>query len=175
MTRKRTPRRLNPRQALFVQEYLKDFNSTQAAKRAGYPVGHTNGPRLLKIPAVAFAIEEARSQLVTAAEISTKQVLDETKLLAFSDLTHYVVDDDGQVQLAKGAPEGAMRAISSIKRRKVTRGEGAATVTTWEVEIRLWDKPGTLKLAGQHVGLFRDKVEHSGPDGGPLVISWADE
>ena len=41
---------LNLRQQLFVQEYLKDPNATQAAIRAGYSprTAHSCGPRLLE-------------------------------------------------------------------------------------------------------------------------------
>lgn len=89
-------------------------------------------------------------------------MLTETALLAFSDVTHYAVDDKGDVTLSKDAPKGAMRALQSIKRRITTRGTGKDVEVTREVELRLWDKPGPLKLAGQHVGLFANKVEHSG-------------
>lgn len=89
-------------------------------------------------------------------------MLAEVGLLAFSDVTHYRVTDAGAVVLASGAPEGALRALQSIKRRITTRGRGKQTEIIREVEIRLWDKPGPLKLAGQHVGLFTDKLEHSG-------------
>lgn len=75
-------------------------------------------------------------------------------------MTHYVVDDDGQVKAATGAPDGVMRAVQSIKRRVVTRSRGEDTEREVRVELRLWDKPGPLKLAGQHVGLFKDKVQH---------------
>lgn len=52
---------MNAKQALFVQEYLVDFNATQAAIRAGYSaktaraVGHEN----LTKPDISYAIREA--------------------------------------------------------------------------------------------------------------------
>jgi len=52
--------------------------------------------------------------------------------------------------------------VQSIKRRVTTRGRGTRATVVREVEIRLWEKPGSLKLAGQHVGLFTDRLEHSG-------------
>jgi hypothetical protein len=55
-----------------------------------------------------------------------------------------------------------MRALQSIKRRTITRDRGKRVEAVREVEIRLWDKPGPLKLVGQHVGLFTDRVEHTG-------------
>lgn len=95
-------------------------------------------------------------------------------LLANSCLDHYYVDDDGQVQLTETAPDGAMRAIQSIKRRKTVKEsrDGELTIT-YDVEIRLWDKPAPLKLMGRHVGLFPDRVEHVGRDGGPIEFAGA--
>lgn len=163
-------RPLTPKQAVFVAEYLKDLNATQAAIRAGYSpkTAEQQGPRLLGYVGIQAAIRAGQADRSKRTGITQDRVLAEAALLAFSDLTHYVVDDAGEVKLTIDAPDGAMRAISSIKRKKVTRGE-----ESWfEVEIRLWDKPGVLKLAGQHVGLFRDKVEFSGPGGGPVAVTF---
>jgi len=171
-----TDRKLTAKQAAFVAEYLISLNASEASRLAGYSQKNSDtvGPRLLATPHVAAAIAAARADRVERTAITGDRVLVEAALLSFSDLTHYIIDDVGNVQLAEGAPEGAMRAISSIKRRQHRRMVDGEMVTTYEVEIRLWDKPGPLKLAGQHVGLFKDKVEHTGAGGGPLVISWED-
>lgn len=165
-----TDRALRAKQAVFVAEYLKDLNATQAAIRAGYSAktAEQQGPRLLGNAGVQAAIQAGQAARAVRTGITQDRVLCETSLLAFSDLQHYVVDDLGNVQLAAGAPEGAMRALQSIKRKVITRGSGEDAYTTYEVELRLWDKPGVLKLAGQHVGLFRDKVELTGANGGPV-------
>jgi hypothetical protein len=80
-------------------------------------------------------------------------------MLAFSNVEHYVVTPKGDVHLTADAPAAAMRALQSVKRRFTTRGSGKTKETTVDVEIRLWDKPGPLKLAGQHVGLFAEQHE----------------
>lgn len=163
---------LTPKQARFVAEYLTDLNATQAAIRAGYSkkTAKQIGSRLLTKVDVAAAVKAAQAEIAVQAGITRSRVLQETELLAFSDVTHYTVDDNGEVTLAAGAPDGAMRALQSIKRRIITRGSGERREVTREVELRLWNKPDPLKLAGQHVGLFKDKVEHSGPDGQPIPV-----
>lgn len=53
---------LTPKQQLFVKEYIKDFNATQAAIRAGYKekaAGQT-GAENLKKPQIQKAIKEAQ-------------------------------------------------------------------------------------------------------------------
>lgn len=149
--------RLNDRQARFVAEYLVDLNATQAAIRAGYSSNDADvtGPRLLGVVGVAKAIAEGKEKLMRRIDISQDRVLREVEMLAFSDVTNYQCDERGNVTLAPGAPPGAMRAIASIKRRFTTIGQGdEPPIVQCEVEIKLWDKPGIIKLAGRHVGLF---------------------
>jgi phage terminase small subunit len=112
-----------------------------------------------------------RAQREQRTNLTADSVLHEMSLLSNSDLSHYVIDDNGHVQLAAGAPEGAMRAIQSIKRKKTIKEDKDGNVTiTYDVEIKLWDKPAPLKLMGRHVGLFPDKVELSTKDGKPLEV-----
>lgn len=56
--KKNVPRELSPRARLFVAEYLKDLNATQAAIRAGYSArtAGQQGSRLLKNAEIAEAI-----------------------------------------------------------------------------------------------------------------------
>ncbi len=162
--------KLTPRQQRFVEEYLVDLNATQAAIRAGYSAktAVVQGPRLLGIVQVAAAIAAGKEARNERTGITQDRVLEELGLLAFSDVTHYSVDDDGNMELTEGAPEAAARAVSSIKRRIRFDEDGNKTV---EVELKLWDKPGPLKLAGRHVGLFPDRVEVTGKDGKDLIPS----
>ncbi len=59
----------NKRQA-FVEEYLLDFNATQAAIRAGYSehTAHVQGPRLLGNVSVQVAIQQRLSEKVMKAD-----------------------------------------------------------------------------------------------------------
>jgi phage terminase small subunit len=142
----------------FVAEYLVDLNATAAYERAGGSarVAGNLGPRLMRTPAVLEAIDKAMAARNARTGITADRVLAELEPLAFSNVSHYAVDMRGDVTLAPGAPPEAWRAVRSIKRRILIDG-------TIKVEIELWDKPGTLKLAGRHVGLFPDKVEVSFP------------
>lgn len=148
---------LNQRQQRFVAEYLVCRNATDAATRAGYSAktAYSMGSRLLKHVEIQTAMQNAITKLEIKAAITQARVLNEVALLAFSDVTHYQVDDFGNLSPAEGAPEGVMRAVSSIKRKTILDGKGA--VVGREVEFRLWDKPGIVKLAGRHVGLFPNK------------------
>jgi phage terminase small subunit len=166
------PRTLNASQERFVAEYLVDLNATQAAIRAGYSAktAEQQGSRLLRNVQVAEAVAKAMEQRRERTTITQDRVLEELAILAFSDVNHYGVDANGVVTITPGAPKGAQRAISSIKHRITTAGAEGAPIITREVEIKLWDKPGPLKLAGRHVDVhgFADRVEVTGKNGGPV-------
>jgi len=153
---------MNAKQARFVEEYLKDSNATQAAIRCGYSErsAYSQGARLLKHAEVAGAISTAKEQDAREVKLTRKRVLQELKALAMSCITDYVVDDLGNVTLAPGAHPNAMAAISSIERTTKVDEEGNRT---YNVKLKFWDKPGTLKLAGQHVDLFKDRPQENEP------------
>jgi phage terminase small subunit len=163
---------LADRRERFVAEYIIDLNGKQAAIRAGYSekTAEAQASRLLRNVKVQEAIAAAKAARVERTEITQDRVLNELALLAFSHIEDYVIDDAGNVDLAAGAPKEAKRAISSIKRKDWSDGEGGHTV---EVELKFWDKPGMLRLAGRHVGLFADRMELTGKDGQPLDSSVA--
>ena len=152
---------MTDKHARFVEEFLVDSNATQAAIRAGYSAATAKqqGSRLLTYADVAEAIAERRARHADNSGITAERVLAELALLAFSDVRHYEINDTGHVSLAPGVPEAAGRAISSIKRKVRTFRNGDEPVTEYETELKLWDKPGPLKLAGKHVGLFNEKPD----------------
>jgi phage terminase small subunit len=153
---------LTPKEQTFVAEYLVDHVGWKAAVRAGYSEnGATSYAALiLARPHVQAAYQKALQQRLSRVGITADTVMQEMSLLALSS-----IDDHGQVKLAEGAPEGAMRAIQSIKRKIVPVKSGGVS---YEVEIKLWDKPTPLKLMGKQVQLFPDKVEVTGKGGGPV-------
>jgi phage terminase small subunit len=158
---------LNHKQMLFIAEYLIDFNATRAALDAGYSpkTAHIIGFENLRKPKIQAALEAAIEARMERLHMTQDDVLTELALLGKSSIEHYVIDDMGNLTLAEGAPEGAMRAVTSVKRRITTDSEGNMTV---HVEFRLWDKVGSLHLMARHLGMLHDKIEHSGKIEGDL-------
>ena len=169
---------LNPRQRAFVAEYLVDLNGTQAAIRAGYSpaTAVVQASQLLIEPHIAAAVERGKAQRLASVNITAESVLSEMDALARSNVENYVISDEGQVVLAEGAPPNAMAAVQSIKKktRVETRRNGTEVIETryYDVELKLWDKVGSLKLMGKHAGVkaCSDRMEVTGPDGGPIPV-----
>lgn len=77
---------LNPRQQMFVKEYLIDLNATAAYKRAGYKArgaaADTNASRLLKNAEIATAVQAGMDKRATQTGISPEYVLSSIKRIA---------------------------------------------------------------------------------------------
>jgi hypothetical protein len=80
------------KQARFVQEYVKDFNATQAAIRAGYSeataaiIGWEN----LQKPEIQAAIERRMEAVAAVAEVDAAMVVRELLDVATADLSELV-------------------------------------------------------------------------------------
>jgi len=175
-TQKRRARRtsvtpLTGREQAFVDEYLLSANGAKAAQAAGYAraSAKVRASRLLRQPNVVAAVGEAKRLRAARVGVSQDRVLSELEQLAFSRIDNYVIDPvTGLVAPRDGVSGDVMRAIAAIKHRSIPTPEG----TIHEVEVRLWDKPSMLRLAGRHVGVkgFTNRLELTGDDGQPVGV-----
>lgn len=160
---------LTPRQAAFVHEYLIDLNGTQAAIRAGYSpaTADVQASQLLGELNIAAAVAKGKAQRLARVNITADSVLSEMHALATSCVDHYKIDEFGNLKPTDDAPDNAMAAVASVKKKIRHAKDGSVT---YEVEFRLWDKPGSLKLMGKHAGVAAcsEKVEVTGKNGGPI-------
>jgi len=69
--------KLTPKQQLFVEEYLIDFNATQAAIRAGYSenTAYSQGPRLLDNVEIQRGIEKGKQKLIKKLDIKKEDII----------------------------------------------------------------------------------------------------
>jgi len=164
---------MTPKQERFVGEYLKDLNATQAAIRAGYSkkTAEVQGPRLLGNVRVAAKIKEAQEKLAEETGITVRRTLEELALIGFADMGTYLrFEPNGDVFLDWTAlPEGATKVISEITQEVVKKlGEGEDAAAVIRTKFKLHDKLSALDKIGRHLGMFKDRVEHTGKDGGPI-------
>lgn len=166
---------LGPRQQRFVTEFMKDLNGTQAAIRAGYSertAGVIAAENLTK-PMIVAAIAAIQAERSKRIAIDADKVVTELAILSLSNESDFVLGENGRLTTAPGVPVEFMRAVSSVKyKRRTLKGYGprGEDVTETEVEFRLWDKPATLRLIGQHLGMYVERRELTGKDGGPIEV-----
>lgn len=83
---------LTEKQRLFCLCYMKSFNITQAAKKAGYALrsAHVTGHHLLKDPKVAAYIRKLKGALTEDLFIDAQDVLRKYIEIAFADVSEFV-------------------------------------------------------------------------------------
>lgn len=113
---------LTPKQRLFVVEYLKDLNATQAAIRAGYSekTARSQGQRLLTNVDIAAAIKKAIDERAEKIQIDAEWVLRQAVALHHHCVNRPVLRDGEHVKDKEGNPlyrvnvAGAARALELI-------------------------------------------------------------
>lgn len=141
---------LTPKQQLFVAEYIKDLNATQAAIRAGYSEdsAHSIGSENLRKPEIAEAIELAMDERARVVGIDANWVLQQAVTLhrrCMQDVVPLMDRKGNQIYDDEGNALFAFNATGAAK---------------------------ALELVGKHVGVgaFDNKLTLQGPDGGPVQV-----
>lgn len=161
MPAERKKNKLTPKQAAFVQEYLIDLNATQAAIRAGYSkkTAKDIACENLAKPNIQAAIQKRRTKLTEKAEISQERVLTEYAKLAFLDPREFF-DDNGDLIPIHKLPGEVAAAVSGMD-VTTSYDKDNDSVDTLK-KIKFTDKKAALDSVAKHLGMFVDKVEHTG-------------
>jgi phage terminase small subunit len=172
----------NSRHEAFARAVVEGKSEREAYQRAGYrgkPGGKRSGPadaaaaRLLKNVQVAARIAELKGDAARASTSTAARVLDELAKLAFSNMLNYMtIGADSQPRLDFSAlTRDHAAAIHQlvVETRTEEREKGPPAVIV-KTRFKLADKRGPLVDLGKHLGLFKERVEHSGPDGGPVEV-----
>lgn len=176
---------LTPKQRAFVREYLIDLNATQAAIRAGYSedTARAIGAENLTKPDIASAIEAAMKSRAERTDITADRVLKELAKIGFADIRKAVKWQSAMITEEDNPDGGDIAVIKTVVTNTVQMvasdeldDETAAAIAevsqnaTGGVKIKLHDKRAALVDIGRHLGMFKDRVEHTGKDGGPIEM-----
>jgi len=134
---------LTARQQLFIVEYLKIWNATEAAKRAGYSekTAYSSGQRLLKYVEVAAAISER----LTERKMSADEVLARLSEQAKSLYVQFI-RDDGTVDITGLKAAGLGHLIRGVKQ------------TRYGVVVEFNDPQAALDKLMRHHGQYNDRL-----------------
>lgn len=174
--------KLSARQQLFVAHYCEVWNATEAARRAGYSEKSARqiGAENLSKPSIAAAIkahvdqiypagkvirglaEEADGSMEDFLEIGEEEVVITEEVTIFGKAIktrrETAMRPYFRLDVKKGIEAGKGHLIKKIKQS----GE--------EIAIELYDAHAAKVQLGKYHGLFKEKVEHSGPDGGDIPV-----
>lgn len=127
---------MNERQKVFVEEYMKDMNATQAAIRAGYSekTARSQGQRLLTKVDIQNAIRELREKIQSDNIATIKDIEEFLSLSMIGKLDEEVI-------------------------MTVGTGEGFSEVIKERREISLKDRIKAAELLGKRYGIWTEKQE----------------
>lgn len=157
---------LTAKQQCFVSEYLVDLNATQAAIRAGYSgktaaaIGYDN----LTKPHIHDAIAKAMAERARRTEVTQDRVVAELAKIGFANMKNYMRSrSDGDPYLDFSAlTDDQAAALAEVTVDDYVDGRGENSRAVKRVKFKLHDKRAALVDLGRHLGIFTDKVEHSG-------------
>lgn len=171
----RRPNTLTPKQRRFVEEYLIDLNATQAAIRAGYSAATANqiGPELLAKPHIQAAIAEALAERSKRTKIDADWLLTRLADEAEADIADLYADDGTLKPVREWPLVWRKGLVAGVEVEELFEGRGEGREQVGRVrKVRLADRTKIKELIGKHVDVqaFRDRVELTGKDGGPIQV-----
>ncbi|MDW9772563.1 terminase small subunit [Sinorhizobium meliloti] len=176
---------LTAKQRAFVREYLVDLNATQAAIRAGYSAktAKEQGARLLTNVHVAAAVAAAMQLRAKRTEITADRVLQELAKIGFSDIRKAVKWQSSLITEEDNPEGGDIAVVKTVVTNNVQLvasdeldDETAAAISeisqnaTGGLKVKFHDKRAALVDIGKHLGMFTEKHEVTGKDGGPIQV-----
>ena len=166
---------LTAKQANFADEYLVDFNAVRAY-RAAYPgcksdnTAGVEGHRLLKNPKIADYIQKRMQDRQVRTEITQDRVLREYAKLGFFD-PRKLFNADGSPREIADLDDDTAAAIAGLDIAEIYEGTGdSRRFVGYLKKYKIANKIGALDSIAKHLGMFIDRQEITGPDGGPLQM-----
>lgn len=155
---------LTEKQRLFCLYYVKSFNQTMAAIKAGYSPGsaHMEGSRLMRNDKVAAYIRGIKGKMHQELFIDAMDVLNKYVQIAFADLTDYVSfgratrvvdhDDNGPVEAE----------VNYIDFKESSEIDGTIVTEVKQgrdgISVKLADKMKALEMLTKYFDLLPDKL-----------------
>lgn len=179
--RKKQPNSLTPRQKIFVREYLRDMNATQAYLRAGYRVhsdiaAGVNGARLLKNAYISETINKHLQGRLEKLKISNDTVLQEIAKMAFCNMFDYItIRDDGSATIDfKNLTREQAAAIQELSYEEALEAGDNGSKPVKKMKFKLTDKKGSLEMLGKYLKLFNETTPTVSRQSGKILKSVLD-
>jgi phage terminase small subunit len=137
----------NARHERFAQELAKGATADEAYQLAGYSANRGNASTLKAKQIIADRVEEILGAIADRVVIDEAYVLSTIKdTVERCRQAEPVRDRKGEIVLTE-TPDGSVAPAYVFNSNSVLRG---------------------AELLGKHIGMFKERVEHTGKDGGPI-------
>jgi phage terminase small subunit len=154
-------RQLTARERRFVEEFLIDFNGTQAAIRAGYSKRSATpqASRLLSRGAVAEALRRHLDTLTRTAGVTSERVIGELAHVAFGDIRKLYDPETGKLRPVHQLEAEVAAQISGVDQEEIYAGKAHVGHVR---KVRRHDKVKALELLCRVLSLFNDTLTLKG-------------
>jgi phage terminase small subunit len=184
-----TVKPLSAKQQLFVDEYMKDRNATQAYIRAGYSANGADGhaARLVGKGSVAAEIARRAAEYTKAAGLDVVWALERMKPIADSDLRKAFDPSTGALLPPHKWPDELAAVMESVEvvemagGLEITKDGAPQHIPMYTKKVKLRDKLGALKTILEFCERVRAGAPPPPPPGGvtnvqinvdKLMLAW---
>lgn len=143
---------LSEKQALFVKEYIIDFNGTRAAIAAGYSEDSAQqiASENLSKHVIQEAIQTELEKRKKRVEVNQDFVLEQLAKIAGADIKDFIkYDGDGNI---------TFKPYDDVDGQMISEISNTATAHGKSKRVKLHDKMKALELLGKHFGMYKDVV-----------------
>lgn len=155
---------LTPKAKLFVREYLKDFNATQAAIRAGYSpaTARAQGSRMLTNVNIAGAVQHCLEKLYKSTEVTVANTVRNLNRIASFDPAS-VFDAQGRLLPIHRMPTAARLGLTGLHVSETTAGSAdkGSVVTR---AVRFDGKLAAIVALTKHLAMFDRRIARDPSD-----------
>jgi phage terminase small subunit len=170
---------LSDKMERFCEEYVVDFNGTQAAIRAGYSkktAREISKENLIK-PPIQAKIRELQAKKSEDTIFTAKETLEKLwDMIGFDITSILTIGEGGEVQYKPMSewPENATKYISEIEEKSTIKesADGASQAKFSNIKVKIPNKEKLIELAMRHLGLLNDKLLVGNKDVLPFRVTY---
>lgn len=157
---------INDKQKRFAQEYVIDWNATQAAIRAGYSpkTADQQASRLLTIVKVKEYIAELKSEIEERSKMKVDECVKRLTAMARFDIADFY-DDNGNLKSISEIPEGSRQAISELSVFEEFTGKGSdREIKGFTKKLKLSDRRANIVELMKYLGGYEIHNKQKQPE-----------
>lgn len=145
--------------------YVKYFNGTQAALKAGYSKdgAHVQASRLLRRERVSSYIKELKGELVENVFVEAMDVLKEYIKIAFADITNYLNFGQREITIQDDDGNEVTRLVNFVDLYEADMVDGSIITEVKQgrdgISVKLADKMKALDKLSQYFDLVPDNFK----------------
>jgi len=153
---------LTDKQRLFCVYYIKSFNQTQAAIKAGYSAdrAHVTGSELVRNSKVAAEIRKLKGEMQQGVFIDAMDVLNKYIQIAFADITDFATFGKKEIEVMNDLGDVEQKEINYVDFNESAMVDGTIITEVKQgkdgISVKIADKMKALEMLTKYFDLLSD-------------------